>query len=138
VILVALFPAFAFSQVLTESSRPIGSGFQEIRRAQVSAPGVFEGISHFSFVYFGKLQVCQCSASEFFIAPSGHYALFVASPSGKVTVFNAVTQTATAVTQNFVGSINAVQWHEQTSEAVVSFWPAAAGAPAPSALRVSL
>lgn len=73
---LVLSPLLAHGQVPQESTGSLGSGFRIVHRSQVNAPGSFEGVGHFSFVYFGDQLPCQCGSGSFFISPSGASAMF--------------------------------------------------------------
>jgi hypothetical protein len=137
-LLIALLaPFLAHAQVLQESSSSLGSGFRIVHRSQVNGPGSFEGVGHFSFVYFGDQLLCQCGSGSFFISPSGASAIFTGA-EGVTTLFRTKARTSTASTAGFVSSIRRVEWNEPAGKAVVVFEQLSPSKPAPKPLQVLL
>jgi hypothetical protein len=122
ILLVFLFACTVTAQVLNESSRNIGSGFREVSRSQVNPPGHWEGIGHFSFIYFGNKQLCQCNESEFYLSPSKKYAIFINDKTGALTLFTRQNEKMRALTQKYVGQPARVEWDEIDGFAVVHFY----------------
>jgi len=137
-VLVLLVPTMVHAQVLQESSTPLGHGFRQVNRSQVNPASAFEHVGHFSFVYFGDQRLCQCSAREFFIVPSGRHALFIDSKTGSVTLFEAQTGALRSITSGFVELIAKIEWIEVQKKALVIFRLSDAGGPTPEPLSVSL
>jgi hypothetical protein len=95
--------------VLSESKRDLGNGYLEIRRSQVNPPAHWEGIGHFTFIYFGERKLCQCDVDEVQISPKGKFALFVPQ-SGQLTLFNAATKSGKRLTKRYEGMPIAADW----------------------------
>jgi hypothetical protein len=100
-------------QVLAEKKEDLGFGFNLIRRSIVNPPNHWEGVGHFSFIYFGKRQLCQCGHSDFSISPSGRYALVQDGPSGKLLLFDTLSVRISEVTKQYVGSPQSFAWDEK-------------------------
>jgi len=128
----------AHAQTTEESSRPIGHGFREVLRSEVLPAGSFEGVGHFAFVYFGDTKLCQCSASDLFVSPSGRFAVFIDGPSGQVNLFEVQSKTVMPVTASFVGLVDSVAWDEKSDSATVQFQPSESSNTRPHPLDVSL
>jgi hypothetical protein len=116
----------------------MGFGFHQVQRSQVNPSGSFEGVGHFTFVYYQDLKLCQCDKAEFFISPSGNHALFINESPGSVTLFTAHSKTTNTVTSSFVGLISTVEWNESNGNALVVFQRPAANKSTPKPLSVSL
>lgn len=138
-LLIALLlpPVLAPAQVLQESTNSLGSGFRIVHRSQVNGPGSFEGVGHFSFVYFGDQLLCQCGSGSFNISPSGASAIFTGG-QGITTLFRTKQRTTRALTSGFVSSIKHVEWNEPGGKAMVVFEQLSPGKPAPKPLQVLL
>jgi hypothetical protein len=95
-------PKWKPGQVLAEKKEDLGFGFSLIHRSIVNPPSHWEGVGHFSFVYFEKRQLCQCGRSEFSISPSGRYALLQDGPSGKLLLFTTHLDKISEVTKQYV------------------------------------
>ncbi len=52
----------------------------------------WEGVGHFSFIYFYERQLCQCSHGDFSISPSKRYAVLQDGPTGKMLLYNVRTE----------------------------------------------
>ena len=95
--------------VLSEAKRDLGNGYLEIRRSEVNPPDHWEGVGHFTFVYFGNEKLCQCDGGEVQISPHGKLALFVAR-DGKLTLFSAGTKSAKWLTEQYEGRPISAEW----------------------------
>lgn len=113
----------ADAQVLSERSRDLGHGFRWVQRSERMPPGHWEGIGHFSFLYYRDRRLCQCGLIDFSIAPSGGYAIHADTRSGGVMLFKRATETSTAVSRpGTIGTIEKVEWSESSGTAKVSFY----------------
>ena len=96
--------------VLTETWKNVGHGYREVARSQVNPAGAFEGIGHFSFVYYGDEKLCQCSASEISVSPDGAFAVFTDVHDGKLMLFASGSHTRTVLSETFVGYPESTTW----------------------------
>ena len=110
----------AAGTVVAEQWRKIGFGFREVSRSQVNAPGAFEGIGHFSFVYYKGDKICQCGSNEISISPNGVYAIYTDVTTGKLMSFNAASRRRKELSQSFVGYPKMATWNLASPEAVVT------------------
>ena len=139
-----LFPTFLLvaatvsAAILEESSRSLGRGFREVTRSESLPAGSFEGVGHFAFVYFGDTKLCQCTASDLFVSPSGSFAVFIDGPSGKVMLFTVQSKAVSSITPSFVGLVAAVSWNEASNLATVQFRAADANGTPPMPMTISL
>lgn len=139
-----LFPTFLLvattiqAATLEESSRPLGRGFREVTRSESLPAGGFESVGHFAFVYFVDTELCQCTASDLFVSPSGRFAVFMEGPSGKVTLFTVQSKSIAPITSSFVGLLASVSWDEASNLATVRFRAADANGITPMPMTVSL
>ncbi len=97
-------------QVLDQSSDSLGHGYREVSRSVVNGPGHWEGIGHFSYVYFRRDQLCRCSSSDVVIESSGHYAAYVDSDTRTLMLFNSRTRERVALSEEFVGLPTSGAW----------------------------
>ena len=102
--------SWAPGQVLSESRKSLGKGYREVQRSIVNPPGHWEGVGHFSFVYFRDVRVCQCSSDEVVISPDGQFAAYAARGTGALMLFHAPTRRATLLAADAVGSPRAAAW----------------------------
>jgi hypothetical protein len=136
--LLLLLTVSAHAQVVEESSRPLGNEFREVERSQKLPPGSFEGIGHFLFVYYKDLKLCQCSASEVFVSPSGRFAVFANSETGQVMLLATSTKVVKPVAPPAETFVKAVAWDESSLTAIVRFRIPEDAERAPPALTVLL
>lgn len=108
-------------QVLSESIQDLSAGFGLVHREIVNPAAHWEGVGHFSFVYFHDKRLCQCGHGDFSISPSKQYAVLHDGPTGKLLLFNTLTERITEVTKEYVGSPNAFTWNEEKGAVVVTF-----------------
>ena len=109
--------------VVSESSRDLGHGFRDVSRSQVNGPGSFEGMGHFSFLYYRSRQLCRCAGLDYAIAPSGQFAVFVDGPSGKLKLFHAPSGQLRELTKHFMGTPQTFTWDEARGTVKVLFLP---------------
>lgn len=128
-VLAMICASTALGQVSVESSRDVGHGFRVVMQAERMAPGFWEGIGHFRFLYYKNEALS--AFDSYSIAPSGRYAMFQDGPTGNLILFTPATRQQRIVAK-FAGSLaKGYVWRESRSEAYIKF----AGHPA---LRVSL
>jgi hypothetical protein len=72
-------------RVISEESKDLGFGFRQVTRSRENSPGAFEGVGHFSYLYYRDLELCQIGTYS--LAPSGRYVAFQDGPSGDVILF---------------------------------------------------
>ena len=83
----------ADSKVVAEKSTDLGFGFRKVLRSQKNPPGSFEGIGHFSILYYREQEIGQ--HGEYSVAPSGRYLVFQDATSGDVVLFTAASKKTT-------------------------------------------
>ena len=105
--------------VVSETWKDMTFGFREVARSQVNPPGVFEGIGHFSFVYFRDEKLCQCNNSEVAISADGDYAVFTDVTNGKLKLFEASSRKRTDLSSTFIGYPDSATWNISKRQAVV-------------------
>ena len=137
-LMLLLLSAAAYGQILHESSRQLGHGFREVTRSVKNPPGHWEGIGHFGYVYYKDTLLDQCSGSDFFISPQGHYAIYNNSSTGVLILFETRTRASRAITKVFTGLINKIEWHESDKSATVYFEPSEPGKPQAKPLTITL
>lgn len=98
--------------VISESSKELGFGLREVHRSKVSSPGLFEGVGHFSFVYFRDELLCQCRYTEIMISPDGRYSIFVNSEDGILMLFQSGDRELLPLSQQYVGHPVRAEWTE--------------------------
>ncbi len=109
-------------QVLSERVQNLGSGFLLVYREVVNPPDHWEGVGHFSFLYFRERQLCQCSSGDFSIAPSARYAIFQDGSSGKLFIFKAQTGSLFEATTKYIGAPETFTWDEAKGLVTVAFY----------------
>lgn len=114
--------ALKAGQIFSEKSENLEAGFKLVHREVVSPPGHWEGLQHFSFLYYQDRQLCQCSAAGFSISPSGRYAILQNGPTGKIFLFNVQTGILTEVSQKYIGTPEEFTWDEANSLVTVTFF----------------
>ena len=105
--------------ILAEHGHELGFGSNAVSRSQVNSPGSFEGVGHFTFVYFHDEEICQCGASEVAIAPDGSRLLYTDTTTGKLMLFRSDTRARVELTQEFVGYPADATWDLAARKAVV-------------------
>jgi hypothetical protein len=96
--------------VLSESSQSLSHGFREVTRSKVNQAGHWEGIGHFSYVYYKDEKLCQCGRSEVSISTTGSHAIFVDTSTGKLILFQAGTRVRTELSKKYIGHPKSATW----------------------------
>ena len=109
-------------EVLSEHVEKLPGEFRLVRREVVNSPGHWEGIGHFSYLYFRKQELCKCSYGDFSVSPSKKYALFKDGPTGKLRLMNTSTGRIDDITTKYVGSPEKFDWNEAAGVVVVAFY----------------
>lgn len=104
--------------VVFEAKRGRKQGYVEIFRSIVNPPTHWEGVGHFSFVYFKKFEICQCSLNEVVISPKGRYLVFVAS-GGQLSVFDSQLSRINNLSEAYIGYPISVEWKFSSTPLVV-------------------
>jgi hypothetical protein len=108
--------------VLSEHVDKLSGEFRLVRRSIVNPAGHWEGIGHFSFLYFREQELCQCSYGDFSVSPSARYALFKDGPTGKLRLIDTTTGRIDDVTTKYIGSPKTFNWDEAAGVVVVAFY----------------
>jgi hypothetical protein len=103
--------------VLSESSNDIGLGYREVAQSKVNGLGSFEGVGHFTYVYYRAELLCQCGRGEIAISPNGAHAIFVEG-NGKLILFRSATGSRQTISEVFVGHPTRAEW--EAEKAVVT------------------
>ncbi len=107
-------------QVLSEKTINLGNGYKEVHRSVVNPPGHWEGVGHFSYVYFKDKPLCQCSRNEVVISPDGSYAIFAEETDGNLMLLDARNLVSRALTTEFIGLPDSASWDMKGGKVVVS------------------
>jgi len=97
-------------QVLDERSISLGHGYRKVSRSIVNGPGHWEALGHFSYVYFRKIEICQCSPDEVAIEPSGRYVAYADSSTRALMLFDKATRERLVLSADFVGLPRGATW----------------------------
>lgn len=112
-LLPALIIAFlcstpASSQVLTQTNTDLGHGFRFQESKQVNVKGRWHSDHSFKFLYHEKRFICQCS--QFFISPSGQFAIFQDASNLQISRFKTSANDSRALPKLPVGRLMDVTW----------------------------
>lgn len=105
--------------VISESTRGMGHGYKEVSRSIVNGPKAFEGIGHFTFVYFKNRELCQCSEHEVLRSPDGLHAFFIEAASGRLFLFHTATGNLTKISNRYIGHPIRVFWESGRAKVIV-------------------
>lgn len=73
------------AEVISERSKDLGFGFRAVKQQEKIPKGHWEGIGHFSFLYFKDHKISQ--TSDYLISSDGKFAIFTDGPTGNVQAF---------------------------------------------------
>ncbi len=96
--------------IISETSRRIRFEYKEVSRSVINDRNHWEGVGHFSYVYYRDQELCQCSGHEVLISPDGTHAIFVNASSGKLVHFRARAGVRTALSKKYIGHPKRATW----------------------------
>ena len=109
--------AHASSKV--ELTRDVGSGFRLVIKSQSTAPGAFESIAQYQYLFYKDTELGQFDSYS--VAPSGKYALLQDAPTGDMILF-ATSNVQRRIVAKFAGSrARDYVWREARREATIEF-----------------
>lgn len=109
-------------KILAERSHSLGAGFRFVEREVVNPAGHWEGVGHFSYVYFHDRELCQCSSGGVSVSPSGRFAALQDGPTGKLLLFSVRLNRIVEITKDYVGSADTFAWDEPSGRLTVKFF----------------
>lgn len=109
-------------QIISENEETLGGGFKLVNRAIANPPEHWEGVGHFSFLYFHDRNLCQCGPGDFSISPSKRYAIFKDGSTGNLFLFDAQIAYAEKITQEYIGIPQTYTWNESKGSIIVEFY----------------
>lgn len=98
--------------IVSEHTKNMGLGYREVSRSIVNRSNHWEGIGHFSFVYYKDMELCQCSNYEVLISPDGLHAVFVEPNSGKLILFRVRTGARIVLSRKYIGHPKSATWEK--------------------------
>ncbi len=96
------------AQVLTQTNTDLGHGFRFQESKQVNVKGRWHSDHSFKFLYHEKRFICQCS--QFFISPTGRYAVFQDASNWQISRFKTSAQNSRVVHKQAKGKLIDVIW----------------------------
>ena len=105
--------------VVRQRSEKLGHGFYEVKRSTINASDHWEGIGHFSFIYFGKSKICQCSAIDTVISPNGKFIVYHSGSRKRLELYNSQSKEITAISEKYIGYPRNGDWMLKTNKVVV-------------------
>lgn len=106
--------------VLQERWQDIGFGYREVMRSQVTPPGAFEGVSHFSFVYYKEEELCQCDRYNIVISPDGSLLIYTNVADGKLMLFRSEVRKRIILSNEFIGYPMSATWDFSAKKVTVN------------------
>ena len=105
--------------IIHQRSRELGNGFFEVSRSQVNSPDHWEGIGHFSFIFYQNKELCQCSEYQVVISPEGKYAIYYSNQRSKLELFNVRSEETIMLSDKFIGYPQSGEWDFEEKTAIV-------------------
>ena len=105
--------------VIHQSVRDLENGFYDVSKSVVNASDHWEGIGHFGYVYFGKIEICQCSEGQTAISPGGHYIVYYSNKKDKLEIYNTQSKQISILSEKYIGYPNRADWNLKAGTANV-------------------
>lgn len=99
--------------VLHQSSSDLGKGFYDVSKSIVNPADLWEGIGHFSFVYYGKTEICQCYPIDVVISPKGKYIAYYSHQDRQWEIYNTKSKKTSVIPDVAVGFPISAEWNEK-------------------------
>lgn len=114
VIATLMNSAPATSQVLTQTNTDLGHGFRFQESKQVNVKGRWHSDHSFKFLYHEKRFICQCS--QFFISPTGQFAIFQDASNLQISRFKTSANDSRALKNLRAGRLMDVTWSKSEKQ----------------------
>lgn len=112
---IALFCSTpATAQVLTQTNTDLGHGFRFQESKQVNVKGRWHSDHSFKFLYHEKRFICQCS--QFFISPTGQFAIFQDASNLQISRFKTSANNSRALPKLPAGKLVDVSWSKNEKQ----------------------
>ncbi|MCP4487592.1 MAG: hypothetical protein GY820_09800 [Gammaproteobacteria bacterium] len=98
-------------QVLSERKMNRGKGFHELHKEVVNPEGHWEGIGHFSYLYFKGELLCQCTIGELVFSPDRKFALYLGDENGELSLLNTSTSLVRELSKEYIGYPYDADWN---------------------------
>lgn len=105
--------------VLHQSSQELENGFYTVSKSVVNPAGHWEGIGHFSFIYFGKTEICQCSEFDSAFSPDGSYIIYFSNKNDQLELYNTRSKKITVLSEEYIGYPKSADWNFKTATATL-------------------
>lgn len=117
-LIVTLFcSTTATAQVLTQTNTDLGHGFRFQESKQVNVKGRWHSDRSFKFLYHEKRFICQCS--QFFISPTGQFAIFQDASNLQISRFKTSAYDSRALKKLPAGRLMDVTWSKNEKQIIV-------------------
>ena len=105
--------------IIHQRSKELGHGFFDVSRSQVNSSEHWEGIGHFSFIFFKNKKICQCSDYQVVISPNGKYIVYYSNQRDALELFNAHSKKVTILSKQYSGYPETGEWDFDNDVAVI-------------------
>lgn len=103
-----IFSVSGKAQVLTQTITDLGHGFQVKESKQINVAGRWHSDQSFKFLYHEKRFICQCK--QFFISPTGHFAVFQDASDLQISRYKSETHDKRSFSKLPLGKLVDVTW----------------------------
>lgn len=97
----------------------LGNGFYDVSKSVVNSAGHWEGVGHFRYLYYGKTEVCRCSAYNASISPDGNYVVYHSHKEKQLVIYNTRSKETLALSEDYIGYPKSAEWNIAGKSAIV-------------------
>lgn len=105
--------------VLAQSVNDLGGGFFNVTKSIVNSADHWEGIGHFGYIYFGKIEICRCSAFETVFSPDGKYIVYHSEKNDRLELFSTQSKTISPISEKYIGRPSHAEWYKDNNSALL-------------------
>ncbi len=107
--------------VVSQSSRKLENGFYHVSKSVINSSEHWEGIGHFGYVYYKKVEICQCVDGQTVRSPNGKYIVYYSNKKNLLELFNTYSKEITLLSDKYIGYPQTAEWDLKTKTAIIHF-----------------
>ena len=100
--------------------KDLGNGFFEVGKSIVNPPEIWEGLGHFTFVYYGKTEICQCFPIDVVISPKGKYVAYYSHEKKRWILYNTKHKKTSVIPDVPIGYPMSAEWNKNEKTLALS------------------
>lgn len=96
--------------ILVQSSEKIRDGFYSVNQSIVNSSDHWEGVGHFSSIFYHKTKICQCSTFNTVISPKGNYIIYYSNARNQLELYDTRSKKTSVISGEYKGYPSSAEW----------------------------